>query len=169
MVLSWGMGALPHFVFWSPRPNNSPLQTSTQLLLGKRAASHLANSCWQWGRRGRRDAGALVSGVDPCDLQGIELDRGVMHQQRWVFLPKIWNCIFCTCWDINLERAFSIQGPNRSARRSIKRGPARGNNQGAQQHVLSQKDHELDNFYLLFVMCSLNCWAMSLTTPDLLV
>jgi hypothetical protein len=64
-------------------------------------------------------------------------------------LTKSWNLVFCTCWDINLERAFSIQGPNRGARRSIRRGPARGNTQEVQLHVLSQKDHELPNFCLL--------------------
>jgi hypothetical protein len=44
---------------------------------------------------------------------------------------------------MNLKRAFIIQGPNRSIRRSIKRDPARGSAQGAQLHMLLQKDNEL--------------------------
>jgi hypothetical protein len=44
---------------------------------------------------------------------------------------------------MNLERAFIMQDPNRGIRRSIKRGPARVSAQGAQLHMLFQKDHEL--------------------------
>jgi hypothetical protein len=56
-----------------------------------------------------------------------------------------------------------MQGLNRS------RGLAKGSAQGAQHHMLFQKDHELASSCLLFVMRSCNSRVMFLTNPDLLV
>jgi hypothetical protein len=86
--LSWGMG---HWLILSsdpPDPISPSSETSTELLLGRKGGISSGCPCWQWGRRGRVGAGELVSGVDPCVLQGtlIELDRGITHQQKWVFL-----------------------------------------------------------------------------------
>jgi hypothetical protein len=46
---------------------------------------------------------------------------------------------------------------------------SRGSAQGAQLHMLSQKDHKLATSFLHFVTCPFNCRTMSLTAPDLLV
>jgi hypothetical protein len=88
----WGMGySLICLRF--PDPTNPHSETSTQLLLGRGAMTHLSASCWQWGDRGWGMGRliwkvVLVSVVDPCSLQGppIEQDGGLMHRQRWVFL-----------------------------------------------------------------------------------
>jgi hypothetical protein len=69
-----------------PDPTSLPSERSTQLLLGKGAATHQADSCWQWGRRWRGSVGALIRGWpvwSPGTL--IEIDRGFMHWQRWAF------------------------------------------------------------------------------------
>jgi hypothetical protein len=83
-VLSWGMGHWLILSSYASDPTSFPSEMSTQLLLGKRGS--VSSGCFlltvRWSGRG--GGGALISGVDPCGLQGtpIELDRGVMHQQR---------------------------------------------------------------------------------------
>jgi hypothetical protein len=106
-----------------PEPTSPPSKTSTQLLLGRGAMIRVSASCWQWAVGGWIGVVVLVSGVDPCSLQRppIELDGGLMHRGEYS-LTKSWNLIYWTCWDMNLERAFIIQGPNRNVSRSIKRG-----------------------------------------------
>jgi hypothetical protein len=96
------------------------------------------NWCWGEGQwwliwllcAGNRTMGVgvviLVSGADLCNLQRplIELDGGLIYRQMWVFFTMSWNFIHWTFWDMNLEKAFITQGPNRNISRSTKRGPA---------------------------------------------
>jgi hypothetical protein len=65
-------------------PTNPPSETSTQMLLGKGAMTHLVASCWQWSMGRKIGVVLLVSGVDLCSLQGprIEWNGGLMHRQR---------------------------------------------------------------------------------------
>jgi hypothetical protein len=57
---------------------------STQELLGKRGGISSGYFLLTVGWKREGGARALVSGVDPCGLQGTptELDRGFMHRQR---------------------------------------------------------------------------------------
>jgi hypothetical protein len=141
-VLSWEMGALAHFVFWSPRPNKSPLWDKHPAAIGgKGKVTHLANSCWQWSRRWGRNRGHSSQGLICVASGGLQQNwtEGSCVGRGEYSLTKSWNFIFCTCRDINLERAFIIQGPNRSIRRSIKRRPARGSAQGAHSICCSRR------------------------------
>ena len=60
-----------------------------------------------------------------------------------------------------------LQGPNKSAAKSMKRGPVKGRSHDTQLQILFQLPQELASFSLLFMICSLSCcWAMSLTISD---
>ena len=48
----------------------------------------------------------------------------------------------------------------------MKRGPVKGRSHDAQLQILFQLPQELTSFSLLFVICPLSCWAMSLTMSD---
>ena len=66
---------------------------------------------------------------------------------------------------MNWVIALSIQGPKRSATKNM-RGLVKGKSHDAQLQILFQLPQELVSFSLLFMICSLSCWAMSLTIPD---
>jgi hypothetical protein len=104
------------------RPNKSPLWDKHPTIVGERGND--SSSCFmltmgRWEDRG----GELISGVDPCSLQGPPIEW--MEGRGEYFLSKSWSLIHWTCWDMNLERAFIIQGPHRSISRTIKNGLAR--------------------------------------------
>ena len=67
---------------------------------------------------------------------------------------------------INWVIALRIQGPNKSTAKSMKSGPIKSRSQDAQLQILFQLPQELASFSLLFMICSLSCWAMSLTISD---
>ena len=67
---------------------------------------------------------------------------------------------------MNWVRTLRIQGPNKSTAKNMKRGPGKGRTHDAQLQILFQLPQELVSFSLLFMICSLSCWAMSLTIPD---
>ena len=70
-------------------------------------------------------------------------------------------------WEVmNWVVALRIQRPNKTARKSMKRGPAKGRNHDAQLQILFQLSQELASSSLLFMICSPTCWAMSLTIPS---
>ena len=57
--------------------------------------------------------------------------------------------------------ALRIQGPNKNVTKSMKRGPVKGRSHDAQLQILFQLLQELASFSLLFMICSLSCWAIS--------
>ena len=59
-----------------------------------------------------------------------------------------------------------LQGPNKNAAKTMKRGPVKGRSHSSQLQILFQLPQELSSFSLLFMICSLSCWATSLTLPD---
>ena len=63
---------------------------------------------------------------------------------------------------MNWVRTLRIQGPNKSAAKSMERGLVKGRSHDAQLQILLQLPQELASFSLLFMICSLSCWAMSL-------
>ena len=72
---------------------------------------------------------------------------------------------------MNWVIALRIQGPNKSATKSMKRGPVKGRSQDDQlmtghgcPDIVSLTPGI--SFSLLFMICSLGCWAMSLTVSD---
>jgi hypothetical protein len=152
------MGELTHFVYWSQRPNESPFWDEHPTALGEKGQYLIWLIAADSGVEvGGKMQGYLSQGLTHVVSRGLwwNWTEGSCIGRVEYSLTKSWNFIFCTCRDTNLERTFSTQSANRSARRSIKRGPARDNTQGAQLHMLSQKDHKLANSCLLFVMCSL--------------
>ena len=62
---------------------------------------------------------------------------------------------------MNWVTALRIQGPNKSTTKSMKRGPVKGRSHDAQLQILLQLLQELASFSLLFMICSLSCWAIS--------
>ena len=64
---------------------------------------------------------------------------------------------------MNWVIALRIQGSNKSAANSLKRGPVKGRSHDAQLQILFQLPQELASISLFFMICSLSCWAMSLT------
>ena len=67
---------------------------------------------------------------------------------------------------MNQVIALRIQGPNKNTAKSMKRGPVKGRSHDVQLQILFELPQELASFSLLFMICSLSCWAMSLTTSD---
>ena len=67
---------------------------------------------------------------------------------------------------MNQVIALRLQGPNENAAKTMKRGPVKGRSHSAQLQILFQLPQELSSFSLLFMICSLRCWAPSLTLPD---
>ena len=67
---------------------------------------------------------------------------------------------------MNWVIALRIQGPNKSTAKSMKREPVKGKSHDIQLQIMFQLPQELAGFSLLFMICSLSCWAMSLTISD---
>ena len=67
---------------------------------------------------------------------------------------------------MNWVIALSIQGPKRSAAKNMKRGLVKGKSHDAQLQILFQLSQAFASPSLLLMICSLSCWAMSLTIPD---
>ena len=67
---------------------------------------------------------------------------------------------------MNWVIALRIQGPNKSAAKSMKRGPVKGRSHDALLQTLLQLPQELASFALLFMICSLRCWALSPSISD---
>ena len=59
-----------------------------------------------------------------------------------------------------------LQGPNKSTTKGMKRGPVKGRSHDVQLQILLQLPQELASFSLLFIICSLSYWAMSLTISE---
>ena len=64
---------------------------------------------------------------------------------------------------MNWVIALRIQGPNNSTAKSVMRGSVKGRSHKGQLQILLELPQELASFSLLFMICSLSCWAMSLT------
>ena len=67
---------------------------------------------------------------------------------------------------MNWVIALRIQGPNKGAAKSMKRGPVKGRSHDAQLQTLFQSPQELASLSLFFMICSFSFWAMSLTISD---
>ena len=67
---------------------------------------------------------------------------------------------------MNQAIALRTQGPNKSATRSMKRGPVKGRSYDAERQILFQLLQKLASSSLLFIIHSSSCWAMALTIPD---
>ena len=67
---------------------------------------------------------------------------------------------------MNWVIALRIHGPNKSIAKNMKRGLVKGGSHDVQLQILFQLPQELASSSLLFLIRSLSCWAMSLTTPD---
>jgi hypothetical protein len=107
--------------------NKSPLWDKYPTAVGQRGDD--SSICFRLTMGSRGVSGVvLVSGADLCTLQRPpgNWTEGLCVGRSEYSLTKSWNLIHWTCWDMNLKRAFIIQGPNRNIRRSIKKGPARG-------------------------------------------
>ena len=59
-----------------------------------------------------------------------------------------------------------IQGPNKSIAKNVKRGPVKGRSHDAQLQILFPLFQEFASSSLLFMICCLSGWPMSLAIPD---
>ena len=67
---------------------------------------------------------------------------------------------------MNWVIALRIQGLNKSTTKNMKRGPVKRRSHDVQLQILLQLPQELASFSLLFIICSLSYWAMSLTISE---
>ena len=59
-----------------------------------------------------------------------------------------------------------IQGPNKSTTKTMNRGTGKGRSHDAQLQILLQLPQKLASFSLLFIICSLSCWDVLLTSSQ---
>jgi hypothetical protein len=149
-VVSMGRIGYSLICLRSPDPTSSPSETSTQLLLGRGAMIHLADSWWQWDDRGIGVV-LLVSGPPIEWMEDLCVGWGEYS------LTKSWSLIHWTCWNMDLDRAFIMQGPNRNISRSIKSGLPRAAYLGIQilQNLVTPK-----KALSCFMVCGSGKWRI---------
>ena len=129
------------------------------------------------GRRSRKSYKILTFPLLPLSwcfyhsLQKASSHVSVGHSELPSLRGLYWAITICNFMDsirevMNWVIALRIQGPNKSTTDSMKRGPVKARRQDAPLQTLFQLPQESASFSLLFMICSLSCWAMFQTISD---